>query len=102
MIACLEEKRNALGDLCRRFGVTRLEIFGSAAVAESDAPPRDLDFLVEFEPESPMGPFRQYFDFLEELERLFGRHVDLVEERAMKNPYFIREVARTRKLLYAA
>ena len=49
-----------------------------------------------------MGPFHQYFDFLEALEQLFGCPVDLVERRAMKNPYFIKAVNATRKTLYAA
>ena len=49
-----------------------------------------------------MGPFHQYFDFLEELKGLFGCDVDLVEVGAMSNPYFIDAVNRTRTLLYAA
>lgn len=102
MIPCLEESRVSLEDVCRRYRVARLEIFGSAATADADTQAHDLDFLVEFQPESPMGPFRQYFDFLDELQRLFGRDVDLVEEQALKNRHFIQAVNATRKLLYAA
>ena len=43
-----------------------------------------------------------YFDFQSELEKLLGRAVDLVMLAALKNPYFIREVNRTRRLVYAA
>lgn len=102
MVPCLEEKRAALAELCRRYHVARLEVFGSAATGEADAQARDLDFLVDFQAESSMGPFHQYFDFLEELQHLFGRDVDLVERRAMKNPHFIKAVNASRKLLYAA
>ena len=54
-------------------------------------------------PVRTVGPWlSRYQDFKAELEALFGRSVDLVMPRAMKNPYFIREVNRTRRLVYAA
>lgn len=63
----------------RRFGVTRLALFGSAVRGEA-APASDLDFLVDFERET----FRDYFGFLFFLERLFGRQVDLVIRGTLK------------------
>ncbi len=63
-----------------RFGAKHLALFGSAARDElrDDS---DIDVLVEFE-----GPptFHGYFDLKAELERLFGRPVDLVTERGLK------------------
>lgn len=102
MIPLIEAHRLALQDLCRKYRVARLELFGSAAEGSFDPQASDLDFLVEFLPDSPMGAFHQYFDFLEELKRLFDCDVDLVEAGAMNNPYFIKAVNATRKLLYAA
>ena len=102
MIALIEQHRPALEALCRKYHVARLDLFGSAADGEFDPRSSDLDFLVEFQPDAPMGPFHQYFDFLEELQQLFGCPVDLVERRAMKNPYFIKAVNASRKPLYAA
>jgi predicted nucleotidyltransferase len=103
MISLIDDKRTLLTDLCRRFGVRRLELFGSAATDDFDPGRSDLDFLVEFLPEQELGPWlRHYFDFQAELARLFGRSVDLVMVGAVKNPYFQREVERTRTLLYAA
>jgi predicted nucleotidyltransferase len=50
-----------------------------------------------------MGPFHQYFDFHAALERLFGRSVDLVEQSAIRNPYFRQAVDHgQRVLLYVA
>jgi hypothetical protein len=43
-----------------------------------------------------------YFGLLAELERLFERKVDLVTAKAIKSPYFLRAVNRTRRMLYAA
>jgi predicted nucleotidyltransferase len=100
--ALLEQHRARLDELCRQYRVARLDLFGSAATGGFDPATSDLDFLVEFHPDAPMGPFRQYIDFLLELKRLFGREVDLVETAAMKNPYFIRSANRNKIPLYAA
>jgi len=102
MIAQLEQHRAELEALCRRFLVRRLEVFGSAAAGGFRAEGSDLDFLVEFEPEAGPGYADRYFGLLESLEALFGRPVDLVVARTIKNPYFRDSVERTNALLYAA
>lgn len=103
MSPLIEEKRDVLGELCRRYGVARLEVFGSAASDTFDPESSDVDFLVEFRPGVDLGPWlARYFDLQRELEGLLGLKTDLVMLSALRNPYFIREVSRTRKLLYAA
>ena len=102
VIPLIEDNRAAIEALCKRYHVVRLEAFGSAANETFDPQSADLDFLVEFAPDAPTRPFRQYFDFLAELKRLFGREVELMEVRAMRNPYFIKSVNATRKVVYAA
>ena len=103
MTSLIENNRANLQDLCRRYRVARLELFGSAATDAFDPARSDLDFLVEFLPEQQLGPWlRHYFEFQSELARLFGRPVDLVLSGAVKNPYFRRELERTRTVVYAA
>jgi predicted nucleotidyltransferase len=103
MIPLLQDKIDDLARLCRDFGVARLEVFGSAAGPSFDPARSDVDLLVEFRPGVDLGPWlTRYFDLREKLSRLLGRDVDLVMASALKNPYFIREVNRTRQLLYAA
>lgn len=102
MIRFIEQYLCELESLCRKYHVARLDLFGSAADGTFDPKHSDLDFLVDFQDDAPMGPFHQYFDFLEELKRLFGCSVDLVERRAMKNPYFINAVKTNQEPLYAA
>ena len=102
MISAITENREALEALCRRFRVRRLEVFGSATSAEFDPASSDLDFLVEFEELEPETYADTYFGLLEALSSLFQRKVDLVMPSAVKNPYFLESIERSRTLLYAA
>ena len=103
MIPEVADKLNDLELLCRRSGVHRLELFGSAATGAFRTEDSDLDLLVEFEPDAlGAGYADRYFDLLESLEKLFGRPVDLVVDSAIRNPFFRESVNKTRALLYAA
>lgn len=89
-----------LSALCRRHAVRRLELFGSAATDREAI--GDLDFLVEFEELNSNAYADAYFGLLEDLERLFGRPVDLVMASAVTNPYFLEDIARDRTLVYGS
>jgi predicted nucleotidyltransferase len=104
MVSALAERRTEIASLCARFGVRRLEVFGSAASDEEFDPQKsDVDFIVEFRPGRDLGPWlEQYFAFRDALSDLLGYPVDLVMSSAMKNRHFIDEVNRTRRLIYAA
>ncbi len=103
MIPLLEEKRDSIADLCRRYHIARLEVFGSAADEGFDPARSDIDLLVEFAPGQDLGPWLSlYFEFRDAASQLLGRPIDLVLASAPRNPYFIREMNRTRRLLYAA
>jgi uncharacterized protein len=96
----VERRRRELGELCRRYGVRRLELFGSAMGAGFDPDASDLDFLVEFDDRDPLAFADRYFGLAESLERLFERPVDLVMTSAVSNPYFLKDIAPSRTLLY--
>jgi len=103
MISLIENNYEAIKDLCVKFRVRRLELFGSAIDDENFDPENsDIDFLVEFQPLKQGEYADTYFGLLEAVENLFGRHVDLVMPRAIKNPYFLEVINRNRKVLYAA
>ena len=98
----LEQYREQIADLCRRFRVLRLELFGSAASNRFDANRSDVDFLVDFEPLAEGEHADAYFGLLESLESLLARPVDLVMTRAIRNHYFLEAIEPTRTLVYAA
>src|SRR3712207_3903826 len=95
-----DQHREALTGLGRQFAVQRLELFGSAANGTFDPRRSDLDFLVVFEPNGSAGAADRYFGLMEGLEGLFGRPVDLVELGAVRNPYFLRGIEGSRRVLY--
>ena len=102
MTPLLSEHRTELEALCHRYHVRRLELFGSAATDQDRPGDSDLDFLVAFDPLPPGTYADTYFGLLESLENLFKRRVDLVVACAIKNPYFLKSIERTKALLYAA
>jgi predicted nucleotidyltransferase len=89
----------ALGQLCRRWRIAELALFGSVArgTARADS---DIDLLVTFEPDAPWSTL-DLVDLREELVALFGRPVDLVEEHAIRNPYRKMTILRDKSVLYA-
>ncbi len=103
MQAAIADKREELAELCRRYGVARLEVFGSAAHGtDFDPQTSDADFLVEFKPDSGLAPFDQFFDLAEALRRTLERQVDLVESSTVQNPYLRAAINRSRELVYAS
>ncbi len=98
--ADLSSKRDTIALLCQRFGVARLDAFGSATSEEFQPGVSDHDFLVELDPRAPGSRLQRLNGLAEALESLLGTSVDLVNPRYIRNPYFAAEVQRTRMPLY--
>jgi predicted nucleotidyltransferase len=95
----LELKINDIVRLCRLHKVSKLFAFGSV-LKESFNDESDIDLIVDFD-QVPIEDYADnYFDLKYELESLFNRPVDLLEEQAIRNPYFKREVEKERQLIY--
>lgn len=88
-------------DLCKKHRVKSLSVFGSILTDRFNED-SDVDLLVNFDTtdHEKWDYVTNYFDFQEALERLFGRKVDLVVEKSLKNKYFIRNINRTKELIY--
>jgi predicted nucleotidyltransferase len=87
--------------LCREFGVTKLEIFGSAVTDAFDPERSDVDFIVTYPDDYDFGPWiGKLFDMEEQLSLLLDRNVDLVMLSALKNKWFRREAEKTRTVIF--
>ena len=89
----------SLAEVCRRYGVKELSLFGSAVRGEM-GPDSDIDIVVEFEPGVRVGLI-QFESLVEELAALAGRRVDLVTKRGLK-PWVRTEVLKDLRVIYAA
>jgi predicted nucleotidyltransferase len=98
----IRARRDEIETLCRTLGVHRLKMFGSATGDSFDVDTSDVDVLVEFATPQGFDYFDAYFRLKEGLESILGRHVDVVVESSIRNPYFRQRVMATKELLYAA
>jgi predicted nucleotidyltransferase len=89
----------SLVEVCRRYGVKELSLFGSA-VRDEMRPDSDIDIMVEFEPRARVGVIK-FESLVEELQSLTGRRVDLVTKRGLK-PWVRPMVLRDARVIYAA
>ena len=103
MIELTEEQKQELERLCRKHGAIRLELFGSGARDDFDPIKSDLDFLVTEATGLPIEEAAdRYFGLKADLEKLFGREVDLIHFDSVRNPYLREKIANSRVPLYAA
>ena len=97
----IENNRDAIARLCRLHGVRSLEAFGSILRSDFDTDRSDVDVLVEFEPLAAAS-FSNFLGLKEALETLFGRSVDLVERRAIRNRRLRHYIEQSKAPVYAA
>jgi len=102
MVAIVEDRRDAIEALCRKYGVARLHVFGSATRDDFRPGESDVDLLVEFGTMDGHAKAHAYFDLLDELREVLGADVDLVMVGAVKNRYLAREIEQTKLEVYAA
>ncbi|MEQ8554604.1 MAG: nucleotidyltransferase domain-containing protein [Cyclobacteriaceae bacterium] len=95
----LESFRNELHELCANHNVKSLYSFGSVNTTNfSDE--SDIDFLVEFSTNDPIEYTEHYFDLKFGLESMFKRPIDLLESKALKNPYLKDNIDKSKVLVY--
>lgn len=89
----------SLAEVCRRYGVKELSLFGSAVRGEARSE-SDIDLMVEFVPGVRIGVIR-FESLVEELQSLAGRKVDLVTKHGLK-PWVRPQVLKDARVIYAA
>jgi uncharacterized protein len=95
----LEKYQTAITKLCKTHKVKSLYAFGSILTENFDGD-SDIDLIVEFTKMEVEDYVDNYFDFKFSLQEIFKRPVDLLEEKAIKNPYFLENVNQKRQLVY--
>ncbi len=98
-LGVVEVDEAKLADLCRRYQVRELSLFGSAARGEM-RPDSDIDLLVEFLPGAEVD-LVDYAGLMLDLSKLLGRKVDLVSKNGLK-PLIRKSVLEEARLVYAA
>ena len=97
-IGGVEVDERALADVCRRYGLAELSVFGSRARGDAD-PDSDVDLLFVVRPGAHLGWRIEQLN--DELEGLFGHRVDLVSKRTV-HPLIRHDVLDSARVLYAA
>jgi predicted nucleotidyltransferase len=95
----VEQNIDLVSELCKRHNVKNMYLFGSV-LTDNSTPASDVDLLVNFGNVNLFYYFDNYMGLKEELEKLFNRPVDLVEEKTVKNPVLRRSIERNKKLIY--
>lgn len=99
MNAEIEAHLPEIKELCERYGVVRLELFGSATGPDFDPETSDFDFIADFA-DRGLGYGYRVLDFEFALKDVLGRHIDLLSKEPEKNPYFVRAVNESRQIIY--
>ncbi len=101
MATKIDFQTEQLQQLCKKYNVKELYLFGSAT-RNDFSEDSDLDFIVKFNRQGFEGAFDQFIDFKQELEQIYGRPVDLYYLKKFRNSIFQQEVEQSKELLYAA
>lgn len=99
----IEQNKEQIIALCKQHFVKELSVFGSS-INDAFTEKSDIDLLYVFDINKVniLDYADNYFSFLEELEKLTGRQVDLVSKNDIANPVFKKSVDQSKVLLYAA
>ena len=95
----IENHNKDILNLCKTHKVKSLYAFGSVLTDKFNSE-SDIDLIVDFEQLDVLDYGDNYFNLKFSLENIFKRSVDLLEEKALKNPYFIKAVNQRKKLIY--
>ncbi|WP_256010317.1 nucleotidyltransferase family protein [Desertivirga xinjiangensis] len=95
----IERHSSIISQLCKRHRVKSLYAFGSVLTDKFNSE-SDIDLVVDFEPLDVLEYADNYFDLKFALQDALKRPIDLLEEKAIKNPYFRDTIIQQRQLIY--
>ncbi len=95
----IEKNIEKIKSLCVKHNVNKLFVFGSILTNRFKST-SDIDFIVDFKQVELFDYADNYFDLKESLEKVFKKNIDLLEDKAIRNPYLKKEIDSSRKLVY--
>ena len=95
----LEQNNDAIHQLCVNHKVKKLYAFGSV-LSNKFNKDSDIDLIVDFTKIDLADYADNYYELKFSLQDIFNRPIDLLEEKALKNPYFLQPISKNRKLIY--
>ena len=95
----IEKNIDLFNNLCKQHKVKELYLFGSVLTSEFNKD-SDIDMLVQFDNIDILEYADNYFDFKENLQKLLGREIDLLENQAIRNPIFRKILDRDKEIVY--
>ncbi|MDP2335416.1 MAG: nucleotidyltransferase domain-containing protein [Bacteroidota bacterium] len=95
----VEKNIDLIRDLCKNHHVSQLFVFGSI-LTNRFKKNSDIDFIVDFQGIDIYDYADNYFDLKNSLEHLFKREVDLLEDKAINNPYLRQSIDSSKQLIY--
>lgn len=95
----IEDNLDRIKTLCNRYNVKSLFAFGSVCT-DTFNDKSDIDLLISFHKMDYGDYADSYFTIADKLEELFKRHVDLITDKSLSNPYFIHSLNQTKILIY--
>jgi predicted nucleotidyltransferase len=95
----IEQHKTTIEQLCIKHKVKSLYVFGSL-LTDTLTSTSDIDLLVEFDDMDPERYADNYYDLKFSLEELLQKPIDLLEIKAIKNPYFKQAIDRRKQLIY--
>jgi uncharacterized protein len=95
----LDKYKGDIKELCKQNRVRSLYVFGSV-LTDKFNDKSDIDLLVDIDSNDPLVYADYYFNLKFALQELFKRPIDLLESKAMKNPYIIKNIDNSKFLIY--
>jgi len=95
----LKDHIDQINRLCNTHNVRSLFAFGSV-VSDKLKPESDIDLIVDIDSEDPIDYSDNYFALKFQLEDIFNRPIDLLEAKALKNPFLKKQIDNTKVLVY--
>ena len=98
-MSIVDRNKKQIIALCDKYNVAKLYVFGSVLTAKFKKE-SDIDFIVDFKEIDLLDYADNYFDFKNSLEQIFKRQIDLLEDKAIKNPFLRQSIDSSKQQIY--